>query len=199
MEEIVQKKFLLAAKRDKNDYLPLEWSKTSLYAGEDMNSLEGIDQFTSKTTELDLLNEILACGLMDLEDKYMQFVIIFFENGKWREVKEGVAFADKVILDDSSFISYVQSHIDDKEFINYITTLYNKVFTSYGSQQFYFALKNMNFFKEKGEKYVRAGLELFKNMTYEEKRKLRISVSNRLLKPETTNARIYKKDNNDKI
>ena len=47
--------YMLVIRVDKNNYRPLEWEQLPEYNKEDLTSLEGIDQFTSKQKEYNLL------------------------------------------------------------------------------------------------------------------------------------------------
>ena len=197
MESNAARKYLLAIKRDNNDYLPLEWFRSQLYNGEEFNSLEGIDNFTSRMTKHDLLNDGLKLGLLDLDDKFMDFSIIFHENGKWRELKEGCIFEGLPQLDDEGFIDTIMAFASNKEVINNITNLFNKGFNSEASKQLFMVLKNVGTFLDKGEDYLRTALEVFKSMPYEERRKLRLSTSNMLFNRIQKKNMAYTKNYND--
>ena len=197
MESNATRKYLLAIKRDNNDYLPLEWFRSQLYNGEEFNSLEGIDNFTSRMTKHDLLNDGLKLGLLDLDDKFMDFSIIFHENGKWRELKEGCIFEGLPQLDDEGFIDTIMAFASNKEVINNITNLFNKGFNSEASKQLFMVLKNVGTFLDKGEDYLRTALEVFKSMPYEERRKLRLSTSNMLFNRIQKKNMAYTKNYND--
>jgi hypothetical protein len=197
MESNATKKYLLAIKRDNNDYLPLEWFRSQLYNGEEFNSLEGIDSFTSRMTKHDLLNDGLKLGLLDLDDKFMDFSIIFHENGKWRELKEGCIFEGLPQLDDEGFVDTIMAFASNKEVINNITNLFNKGFNSEASKQLFMVLKNVGSILESGEDYLRTALEVFKSMPYEERRKLRLSTSSMLVNRIQKNNMAYTKNYND--
>ncbi len=197
MESNATRKYLLAIKRDNNDYLPLEWFRSQLYNGEEFNSLEGIDNFTSRMTKHDLLNDGLKLGLLDLDDKFMDFSIIFHENGKWRELKEGCIFEGLPQLDDEGFVDTIMAFASNKEVINNITNLFNKGFNSEASKQLFMVLKNVGSILESGEDYLRTALEVFKSMPYEERRKLRLSTSSMLVNRIQKNNMAYTKNYND--
>lgn len=199
MEENKKMKYVLVIKRDKNDYLPLEWDKFSFYHGEDLSTLEGIDAFTKGVTESSIAIEAVNLGFLDLEDKMSKVSIIFFENGKWRELKEGVTFADSHVLSENEFLEYVSSRIDDKDFVNHISNLLQNGFTSVEAQQFLYVLKNPSFFRLKGDRYLDVALEIFYKMPYDEKRKLIKLVCHRLMKEFVKNDFVYKKENHDTI
>ncbi len=197
MESNATRKYLLAIKRDNNDYLPLEWFRSRFYNGESFNSLEGIDSFTSHLTQQELLDDGLDLGLYDLEDKFMNFSIIFHENGKWRELKEGCIFEGLPQLDDEGFVDTIMAFASNKEVINNITNLFNKGFNSEASKQLFMILKNICTFLESGEDYLRNALEVFKSMPYEERRKLRLSTSSMLVNRIQKNNMAYTKNYND--
>ena len=52
--ETDNRRYLLVIKRKNNDFLPIEWNLTRFYAGEDLNTLEGIDSFTRKINYLNI-------------------------------------------------------------------------------------------------------------------------------------------------
>ena len=197
MESNATRKYLLAIKRDNNDYLPLEWFRSQLYNGEEFNSLEGIDSFTSRMTKHDLLNDGLNLGLLDLDDKFMDFSIIFHENGKWRELKEGCIFEGLPQLDDDGFVDTIMAFASNKEVINNINNLFNKGFNSEASKQLFMVLKNVGSILESGEDYLRTALEVFKSMPYEERRKLRLSTSSMLFNRIQKKNMAYTKNYND--
>ena len=197
MESNATRKYLLAIKRDNNDYLPLEWFRSRFYNGESFNSLEGIDSFTSHLTQQELLDDGLDLGLYDLEDKFMNFSIIFHENGKWREVKEGCIFGDVPQFSDEEFVETIMIYATNKEVINNITNLFNKGFSSEASKQLFMVLKNISSFLDKGENYLRTALGVYDSMPYEERRKLRLSTCYMLVNRIQKKNMAYTKNYND--
>ena len=204
MEDNNRKNYLLVIKRGKNDYLPLEWFKSSIYKGQDLNSLLGIDAFTSCYEDYELIQEALNLGLVDLDDRFIEFAIIFYEKGKWRELKEGPIFIDSHVMKEDEFLDYLAFRSGDKVFINNVCTLFGKGFSSNASKQFYMILKNIESFRLNGDEFLRRALEPFKTMDYEEKRKLRAMVSTRVMnevtgKQNNGSSKVYKINNNDTI
>ena len=96
------KQYLLAIKRGNNDYLPLEWHLTSLYHNENLNTLEGIDSFTKRLTKEELLLEVIKLNMINLDERFVDFAIIYPTKDKFNELKEGCIFkSDNDILDEN--------------------------------------------------------------------------------------------------
>jgi len=188
------RKYLLVIKRDNNDYLPLEWFNTEYYNGENLNSLDGIDSFTSHISHVDLLQSCLDLGYIDLDDKYLDFAIIFYENGKWREIKEGCLFSNTQSISETELVDLVIKFADDKVVINNITNIFNKGFNSEEAKQLFMILKNIGSFAVNGEEYLRMALDVYYRMPYEEKRRLRIQVSDMLMTRIKKGQMIYTKN-----
>ena len=124
MPNNLEKKYLLAIKRGKNDFLPLEWQFTSFYNGEDLTSLEGIDTFTKRITRMDLLLEAVNLNMINIDERYTSFSIIYSENNKYHELKEGCIFAEDInIFDANQFIYFIINNIDNKDILNQIYNL----------------------------------------------------------------------------
>jgi len=179
------KKFLLTIKRNNNDYLPLEWHLTSFYQGEDLTTLKGIDKFTTKITRAELINEILEENMVDGNEKYRYFAIIYYEKGKNREVKEGTIFKeDQHILSVDEFIILILENLNNKQILSQIYNMCNINITNNKLEQFKYILKNIDLFKIKGPKMTFAALATFKELSYEMKRSILIRTSNKLTKLE---------------
>ena len=175
-----QKKYMLVIKRDNKDYLHLEWNKTKYYNGENLNTLEGIDKFTSTLSAYELIDDVISKSLVSDSEKYRSFAIIFNEKGKTRELKEGVVFAglSDVLIPDN-IITFLTVNIDNKEFINTVTTLIKG--KDQHSEEFKYILKNIDIFVKKGPKAVKVALDKFKELPYEERRSLSIQLNNRYI------------------
>lgn len=177
-----KQKYLLAIKRGNNDYLLLEWNLTSFYDNEDMTSLEGIDKFTKKITKTDLLLEILKLNIIDLNERFNNFTIIYLVNGKYHELKEGAIFKDDTsILTEDLLIDFIYSNSDNKKLMNMIYNLLVPKVDDQEFTKFKYIIKNIDFFKLKGENGLKASLSIFKNIKYENKRSILIKISNRII------------------
>ena len=177
-----KQKYLLAIKRGNNDYLLLEWNLTSFYDNEDMTSLEGIDKFTKKITRTDLLLEILKLNIIDLNERFNNFTIIYLVNGKYHELKEGAIFKDDTsILTEDLLIDFIYSNSDNKKLMNMIYNLLVPKVDDQEFTKFKYIIKNIDFFKQKGENGLKASLSIFKNIKYENKRSILIKISNRII------------------
>ena len=145
-----KQKYLLAIKRGNNDYLLLEWNLTSFYDNEDMTSLEGIDKFTKKITRTDLLLEILKLNIIDLNERFNNFTIIYLVNGKYHELKEGAIFKDDTsILTEDLLIDFIYSNSDNKKLMNMIYNLLVPKVDDQEFTKFKYIIKNIDFFKQK--------------------------------------------------
>ena len=69
--------YLLVIKRDRNNYLSIEWNLTKFYNNENLFLLPDIDNFTRKLSRIDLLSELLKNNLVEPEEKYIDFAIIY--------------------------------------------------------------------------------------------------------------------------
>lgn len=190
-----EKTYLLVIKRNNNDYLPLEWHLTSYYNGENLSTIEGIDSFTSKITKAELLAEVLKLNMIDDDEKFLDFAIIYYEKGKNREEKEGTIFLeDQIDLNTENFINYIAKAVEDKIFLN---QLYNACYSKKEEQaltEFKFILKNINYFINRGHNAVYAALSIFNKISYLQKRDIMIKVIRKLNNHEHDNKQILKKE-----
>jgi len=187
--------YSLAIKRGNNDYLPLEWNVLSSYNQESLHSLEGIDDFTTKQFRIDLLNDLLDSHLIMDDEKFRDFVIIFMEKGRYREVKEGTIFkedgADQ--LDRYVFTQELIDNLDDKDFRNYLLNLNFGNSRSFEMEKFLFIIKNYDSFAARGQTAIKIGLEIVEEIPYNEYRKMAIMVANRLFAVKENKANVLKK------
>lgn len=175
------KNYLLSVKRGNNDYLPLEWNVLPCYEGENLHTLEGIDEFTSKQFMPSLMMMAIEEQIVSGDERFQDVVIIFKEKGKYREVKEGSIFKDRCeVLNRNYLISQIISYGDDKEFRNYIINLNFGNEKSYELEKFMFFIKNYEAFSAKGDKALSVGLQIVNDIPYKEYRKLVISIVNRI-------------------
>lgn len=182
MPEKKERQYLLTIKRDNNDYLPLEWHLTSLYEGENIYTLEGIDKFTSKMRRPELIAEVLEQNMVDGKEKFESFAIIYYEKGKTRELKDGTIFQeDENILSEENFILFIIDNLENKSILNQIYNACVFKETEPKLEEFKFILKNIPYFASKGKNAIYAALSTFRSISYEKKRSIIIKVSKRIL------------------
>ena len=179
MENTDKRTYMLAIKRDNNDYLPLEWQYTKIYEKEDLHTLEGIDHYTSLYYEDELLEEALESHIVDKREKYRGISIIYNEKGKYRELKEGVIYYDEEFCLNYEFIcDFLELNISNKAMINTISNILGG-FREPSQEliQFIFILRNINLFIEKGPNGIKAALSKFLEIPYEEQRKASLIIN----------------------
>lgn len=173
------KKYLLVVKRGNNDYMPIDWHILKSYNNENLNTIEGIDTFTTKHDKLSLINELIDNNILSLDDYFQEFAIIYPEKGKNRLVKEGVLFKDKKeYLNINNIISIIINNINDKQFINNLSNLCKD--ENIKVQEFKYILKNIDIFKEKGINAIIAAISKFEEIPYEIRRKLSFNIIDKL-------------------
>ena len=171
--------FFLAIKRRNNDYLPLEWNLTSLYNGEDLSTLEGIDSFTSRINEAELINAILNKNMVDVDDKFKEFVIIFKEKGVVRELSDGVCFDKNAdFLKKSIIHGFLYDKRNDKQVINKIYNFLNNKNGDQPLEELKYILNRMDTFLERGDLYAKIALAKVYELDYENLRSLGMYIAN---------------------
>jgi len=184
MAYITENCYFLVVKNGKNSYLPLDWTSTKYYNNENLYTLPGIDSFTSKITRYDLLKEIMDQNLIDGDDIFLSFEILFYEKGKNRIIKEGPIFEEDEVLNEELLIEYIINNMSNKELINNILMQTNSIKEEDSTlEEFRNILKNISYYENK-ESLLRADLQIFKYISYEYKRIISIKVSNKILKKE---------------
>lgn len=173
------RKYLLVVKRGKNDYVPIDWHILKSYNNENLNTLEGIDEFTTKHDKLSLINEIVNNNILTLNDLFQEFAIIYPEKGKNRQLKEGVIFQDKKeYLNINNVISIIINNVNDKQFINNLSNLCKD--ENIKVQEFKYILKNIEIFREKGLNAIIAAISKFEEIPYDIRRKLSFYIIDKL-------------------
>lgn len=169
--------YCLVLKRKNNDYLPIEWNLLKFYNGENLYTLEGIDEFTSKITRKELIEELLNNNLVNPTDPSFGFAIIFKSKNKTRELKEGSIFReDNAVLSEEELINFLVTIQDNKQLINEVYNICHFKEESEKVKEFKFVLKNIGIFKLKGENGVKGALSIFKSISYENKRTIILRV-----------------------
>ena len=175
--------YMLVIRVDKNNYRPLEWEQLPEYNKEDLTSLEGIDQFTSKQKEYNLLSDIMDKSLVEPNDFFQSFAIIYREKGRVREVKEGVIFIEESnSINDKEIINLIKNNYSNKNLINHIINILNKNNEQQINKELIVILKNLNFFAEKSKNALIAALDKYKELPYKEKRTIGLNILKKLNK-----------------
>lgn len=178
---MTNKKYMLAIKRNRGDFQPLEWNRLPFYDNENLSTLEGIDTFTTKTNLPTLLYTILDNNILDGRDYFQNFTIIFEEKERVREVKEGVAFEDSLpFFNDDLIIDLITTYSNNGQFINEILNVLAKDKEDPQVQTFIMILKNRLLFKAKGDNYLKIALSNYKNLNYETRRKIALKIKVKL-------------------
>lgn len=179
--------YLLAIKRGNNDYLPLEWHLTKYYQNENLYTLEGIDAFTKKVTKEDLLLELINQNMIDLNERFISFAIIYPVGNKFNELKEGCIFKnDHNILDENTVLSYIIANKNNKNILNKITNLCKGKTEDSKIEEFKCLVKNLDLFLEVNPEKTIKALQKFKTVNYENRRSILIKLSKRVIIPEIT-------------
>lgn len=172
--------YMLAIRRHNNDYLPLEFNLTKEYEGENLNTLEGIDSFTTKCEDFELIDSIIDDNIVDPNERFEDFVIIYYEKSKCRELKEGPIFKkDENILNIEYVTRAIVSLLDDKSFMNHIYNLKDK-FSSESTLELIYLLKNTNVLYSLSSDSARIIASLINSMPYEDRRIIGYIVYNKI-------------------
>ena len=168
--------YMLAIKRGKNDYLPININDL-IQSKENLNTLEEIDKFTSETYTGKLLTELIDKGIISPDEYFMYFTIIYKEKGRYREIKDGIIFEEIVnAINDDYIIEMIDNNYTNKKFINYITNLLSKNIESKINQELIIILKNIDLIATKSKNAIKAALSKYKDIPYAEKRSLSINI-----------------------
>ncbi len=185
MTNIEPNKYLLAIKRGNNDYLPLEWNLTSFYNNENLNTLEGIDEFTKKVTKEELLLETIKLNMISLDERFIDFTIIYPSKDRFNELKEGCIFKnDNTILDENTIISYIIANKNNKSVLNKITNLCTGKTSDSKVEEFKYLIKNLKLFIDANPEETIKALQRFKTINYANRRSIQIKLSKRVIIPE---------------
>ena len=109
----------LVMKIGNNNYQSFDFNLLSEYNGENLNTLEGIDTFTSKfSSEEELKMSLLEANFINAEDFSKEMKIIFYENGKMREEKYGICY--QKLLASHEIITFIITNINNPQTLNKI-------------------------------------------------------------------------------
>ncbi len=88
--------YMLVMERRPKDYMPFDYDKLSQYENENLNTLEGIDHFTSKfNDEEDLKEKLLQANFIEENEFNSKMKIVFKENNGIRENKYGICYKNE--------------------------------------------------------------------------------------------------------
>jgi len=173
-----ERKYYLVVRVGKNSFMPIDWSQTNFYHGENLYSLSGIDKYTSQILSLNLMDEIMHQGLMSPDDLFSSFEILYIENETNHTVKEGPIFKeDEHILSENELIEYIINNRNNKEIINNILMQCNIKETDEVLDEFKRVLRNISYYEDDIDR-LRNSLNIFKQLSYFQKRRISIRVSN---------------------
>ena len=165
-----ERKYYLVIRVGNNSFLPIDWSQTQYYEGENLYSLSGIEHFTSKVLSLDLLKECLRLGLLKEDDLFSSMEILYIENDKNHTIKEGPIFLeDSYIMGEDSLIDYVIANKNNKEEINNIIMQCSIKDNDQKLEEFKLILRGIGKISEDDE-ILREYLNVFKELSYKQKR-----------------------------
>lgn len=183
MKKINNRSYLLAIKRNNNNYLPLEWHLLDFYAGENLHTLEGIDSFTKKVTRFKLITSALKANIVDENEHFQEFVIIYHEKGKYRELKDGPIFQeDTDILTINAIIGYIITNLDNHQALSEIYNICNLNIEDKKLEEVKYIIKNIDYFKSQGEKVTYAALSILNDLDYSIKRSILIKTSRKIVR-----------------
>lgn len=176
------RQYVLAIKRNNNDYLPLEWQLTPFYHGEPLSTLEGIDTFTKPISDVDLLVSLIDANMLDPEERFQSFAIIYQEKGRIRELKDGAIFFNYPIVKEDEFIYFILNNMQNKKLINRI---YNVCATIHivdeSLEKFKLSINNLEQLQAMHPKAPELALRVFTSIPYDAKRSILIKFSKKVL------------------
>ncbi len=185
------RKYYLVVRVGKNSFMPIDWTQTNFYHGENLYSLPGIDKYTSQILSLNLMDEVMHQGLMSPDDLFSSFEILYIENDINHTVKEGPIFKeDDHILSEDELIEYIIDNRSNKELINNVLMQCNIKETDVVLDAFKETLRKISFYEDDIER-LRENLSIFKKLTYFQKRRISMRVSNNIILK--TKEKVYEK------
>ncbi len=119
--------YQLVMKKANNNYQPFDLKLFKNYEGEDLTSIIGIDNFTTKyKNEDELKKDLLEANFINIYDLEKDLLIVYYENEKWREEKFGLLFQDdKNIIAVETIINFLKENINNPQVLNIIYNKFN--------------------------------------------------------------------------
>lgn len=166
--------YLLTIKRNKGDFIPIEWNYLKKYENADISSLIEIDDFTAIYDEKTLRQQLIKSNLIAPEDSSYPFVII-------SKVGKSIFETDVIYKDNNQYLKGEMIKfflIDNNEKLiynklyNYVKNIFNPsdsliLFISWLKRDYEFDINSIDI--------------IIENCLYEEKRKIAIFIYNKLL------------------
>ncbi len=119
--------YQLIMKKGNKNYQPFDLQLLNKYDGEELTTLEGIDNFTTKyKNENELKEDLLAANFINVYDLEKDLLIVYYENENWREEKFGLLFQDdKNIIEVDTIINFLKENINNPQVLNIIYNKFN--------------------------------------------------------------------------
>ena len=119
--------YQLAMKRAHNNYLFFDVELLECFNNEDMKTIEGIDEFTSKfASEDELKNVFYENNFIEAFEVDNPLLIVFYEKGKWREEKFGIVYKqDKEYIKEDKIKNFILDNINEPLKLNKIYNKFN--------------------------------------------------------------------------
>ena len=176
MQGLSTRTYNLAIKKKKKDYILLDVNKLPGFENENLNTLGGIDSFTSKQFKTDLLDSVIHEGIMKNKKDFVEFVPVYTINGKFREVKEGTIFKeDEIDISYDAFIDLFIKNGEDKTLRNYILKLDFGDMKSLALEKFLDVIADYESIMDSEERIIKKYLSIVKDVPYQEYRILAIN------------------------
>lgn len=122
--------YLLAIRNNDGDYYPVRWELTPMryfQSKEEQGqapSLEVIDRYTAFHEADTLIEELLRLGAIDVEHQDKPLVIIYYDEGKKREVTNGVLYEQEAeVINSATIKDFILNNMQEKAILNKV---YNK-------------------------------------------------------------------------
>ena len=181
----------LCIRGNNNQFIPVDWRQTRFYRGEDLTSLKGIDMYTSKSTSLDLLRELLRKDLMVVGDNFRGFEIVTVSDDDTYDVNgEGPIFKeDEHVMSEEELIEYIISIREDEAALNaFLNEIKDLKYPDELYSSFIHVINTISYCVDDIE-LLRERLEVFKYLTYLQKRTICFRISERIYQEKISNER----------
>lgn len=166
--------YLLTIKRNKGDFIPIEWNYIKKYEDANICSLMEIDKFTSKYDENTLHKLLVKSNLIESNDICYPLVIIS-KNGKSIYETDVIYKDKKQYLEGENIKAFLIENNDKliyNKLYNYVKNIANPsdsliLFISWLKKEYEFDINSIDI--------------IIENCLYEEKRKIALFIYNKLL------------------
>ena len=113
--------------RGKKDAMPIDLVRLTRTTNKEnlVYSLKDIDLFTSKMSEEELINKLLEGNYIDAYEAFNRIGIIYYENGRSRELPEGPCYIENsMFIDVENVYRFIIDNLNNSQIIN---KLYNSL------------------------------------------------------------------------